>query len=77
MKTLPTLRLGACCPLDGGQQAQALHLPAHHLVTHGVVVGMTGSGKTGLLTAHAPLVRDARRALAATSGHLATGAQTG
>jgi hypothetical protein len=23
-------------------------LPAHHLVTHGVVVGMTGSGKTGL-----------------------------
>jgi len=49
MKTLPTLRLGACCPLDGGQQAQALHLPAHHLVTHGVVVGMTGSGKTGLL----------------------------
>jgi hypothetical protein len=25
-------------------------LPAHHLVTHGVVVGMTGSGKTGLLT---------------------------
>jgi type IV secretory pathway VirB4 component len=25
-------------------------LPAHHQVTHGVVVGMTGSGKTGLLT---------------------------
>src|ERR1700748_3759965 len=25
-------------------------LPAHHLVTHGVVLGMTGSGKTGLLT---------------------------
>jgi hypothetical protein len=23
-------------------------LPAHHLVTHGVVLGMTGSGKTGL-----------------------------
>ena len=27
-----------------------LHVPAHHLVTHGVVVGMTGSGKTGLVT---------------------------
>lgn len=25
-------------------------MPAHNLVTHGVVVGMTGSGKTGLLT---------------------------
>src|SRR5437868_12827589 len=25
-------------------------LPAHHLVTHGVVVGMTGSGKTGVVT---------------------------
>jgi molybdopterin-guanine dinucleotide biosynthesis protein len=25
-------------------------VPAHHLVTHGVVVGMTGSGKTGLIT---------------------------
>jgi hypothetical protein len=25
-------------------------MPAHHLVTHGVVVGMTGSGKTGLVT---------------------------
>src|SRR5215475_5969657 len=28
----------------------SLHLPARHLVTHGVVVGMNGSGKTGLLT---------------------------
>jgi len=49
MKKIPTLRLGACSPLSGGQQAEALRLPAHHLVTHGVVVGMTGSGKTGLL----------------------------
>jgi hypothetical protein len=24
-------------------------LPPHHLLTHGIVVGMTGSGKTGLL----------------------------
>ena len=27
-----------------------MDVPAHHLVTHGVVVGMTGSGKTGLVT---------------------------
>ena len=27
-----------------------LRLPPHHLTTHAVVVGMTGSGKTGLLT---------------------------
>ncbi|MET0795445.1 MAG: helicase HerA-like domain-containing protein [Polyangiaceae bacterium] len=27
-----------------------LKLPAHHLVTHAVVLGMTGSGKTGLTT---------------------------
>ena len=25
-----------------------LHLPSHRLTTHGVIVGMTGSGKTGL-----------------------------
>lgn len=25
-------------------------VPAHHLTTHGVVVGMTGSGKTGRVT---------------------------
>ena len=24
------------------------HLPSHRLTTHGVIVGMTGSGKTGL-----------------------------
>src|SRR2546430_2175065 len=46
----PSLYLGAVRPLSGGRTAQDLHLPAHHLVTHGVVVGMTGSGKTGLLT---------------------------
>lgn len=34
-------------------------LPAHHLVTHGVVVGMTGSGKTGLVTV---MVEEALRA---------------
>jgi type IV secretory pathway VirB4 component len=35
-----------------------LQLPAHHLVTHGVVVGMTGSGKTGLVTV---MIEDALR----------------
>jgi len=30
-------------PTDG-----RLHLPSHRLTTHGVIVGMTGSGKTGL-----------------------------
>ncbi|KYG02164.1 hypothetical protein BE21_55300 [Sorangium cellulosum] len=33
----------------GGAAARPLELPAHHLVTHGVIVGMTGSGKTGLV----------------------------
>jgi hypothetical protein len=45
----PALYLGAYRPLDASPGG-ALLLPAHHLVTHGVVVGMTGSGKTGLLT---------------------------
>ena len=34
-------------------------LPAEHLVTHGVVVGMTGSGKTGLVTV---MIEEAARA---------------
>jgi hypothetical protein len=45
----PSLYLGAYRPLDGTLGGR-LRLPAHHLVTHGVVVGTTGSGKTGLLT---------------------------
>jgi len=36
-----------------------LHLPTAHLTTHGVVVGMTGSGKTGLVTV---LAEEAQRA---------------
>ncbi|HEY3497822.1 MAG TPA: helicase HerA-like domain-containing protein [Polyangiaceae bacterium] len=50
MSASPSLFLGSSRPLDGAGEARALHMPAHHLVTHGVVVGMTGSGKTGLLT---------------------------
>ncbi|WP_437683903.1 ATP-binding protein [Sorangium sp. So ce131] len=54
MPTRP-FALGRCRPLSGDESASAasaarpLDLPAHHLVTHGVVVGMTGSGKTGLV----------------------------
>lgn len=49
MTTLPKLFLGAARPLRGTGTSTRLDLPAHHLVTHGVVVGMTGSGKTGLI----------------------------
>ncbi|XXX71736.1 helicase HerA-like domain-containing protein [Sorangium sp. So ce134] len=50
MPTRP-FALGRSRPLSGdpGAAARPLELPAHHLVTHGVVVGMTGSGKTGLV----------------------------
>jgi hypothetical protein len=41
--------LGGARPLGGRAPVGAYHLPSHHLVTHGVVVGMTGSGKSGLL----------------------------
>jgi DNA helicase HerA-like ATPase len=46
----PALNLGAWRYLDGADGGPDLILPAEHLVTHGVVVGMTGSGKTGLVT---------------------------
>jgi len=59
MRSMPRLHLGNGLSLDGGGAAAPLLLPAHHLVTHGVVVGMTGSGKTGLLTV---LVEEALRA---------------
>ncbi len=42
------LELGAYRRLAQGPMGR-LTLPPHHLLTHGVVVGMTGSGKTGLL----------------------------
>ncbi|MEY2932937.1 MAG: hypothetical protein RL033_3686, partial [Pseudomonadota bacterium] len=42
------LFLGGAAQPTGGK-AEHHHLPPHHLVTHGVVLGMTGSGKTGLL----------------------------
>ncbi len=50
------LRLGMARGLDGAapsgspSDGRAFDVPPHHLSTHGVVVGMTGSGKTGLVT---------------------------
>jgi hypothetical protein len=44
-----TLFLGGTRPLDGSGQTTRFDLPPDDLTTHGVVVGMTGSGKTGLL----------------------------
>src|SRR6478752_7973231 len=55
----PVLNLGAWRNLQGLEGGPALRLPAKHLVTHAVVVGMTGSGKTGLLTI---MVEEAARA---------------
>lgn len=49
MASLPILGLGQRLQLDGGGAPALWQLPAHHLVTHGVIVGMTGSGKTGLV----------------------------
>jgi hypothetical protein len=42
-------RLGDKRAVDGGKRG-AFDLPADHLLTHGAIVGMTGSGKTGLMT---------------------------
>ncbi len=41
--------VGAIRSLDGASASQACLLPAEHLVTHAIITGMTGSGKTGLL----------------------------
>jgi hypothetical protein len=46
----PLLNLGAWRRLDGSPGGAKLSLPPAHLATHAVVVGMTGSGKTGLVT---------------------------
>jgi DNA helicase HerA-like ATPase len=46
----PQLHLGVYRTLHDETQGGPARLPAHHLVTHSVVVGMTGSGKTGCLT---------------------------
>jgi len=41
MSKKPALNLGAWHRLNGSEGGPALQLPAHHLVTHAVVVGMT------------------------------------
>lgn len=43
------MRLGRCLPIGGEGAASVYEIPAHHLVTHAFLTGMTGSGKTGLL----------------------------
>ena len=45
-----TLYLGTGRLLDDPRRGGAVQLPSSHLITHWVVVGMTGSGKTGLVT---------------------------
>ena len=50
MTNTPAFNLGAWRTLDSAIGGNALDIPAQHLVTHGVIVGMTGSGKTGLVT---------------------------
>ena len=39
---------GVVDPATGDRTGDRLVHQAHHLTTHGVIVGMTGSGKTGL-----------------------------
>ena len=53
-----TLRLGQARSVNGRKALGKFELPAHHLLTHGLIVGMTGSGKTGLVTV---LVEEALR----------------
>ena len=50
MAKSPTFSLGAWRQLDGTGGGEELRLPAKHLVTHACITGMTGSGKTGLVT---------------------------
>ncbi|MBL8679268.1 MAG: ATP-binding protein [Myxococcales bacterium] len=45
----PSLYIGGHCALDGTPASSRLRIAPKHLLTHSVVFGMTGSGKTGLL----------------------------
>ncbi len=55
----PSFHLGERRSVDGKKELGRFELPADHLLTHGVIVGMTGSGKTGLVTV---LIEEALRA---------------
>ncbi len=46
---MATLDLGAQRSFAARSEARAWAIAPEHLVTHGVILGMTGSGKTGLL----------------------------
>ena len=56
---MSSLRVGRQLPISGKGPIESSALSAAHLVTHAVVTGMTGSGKTGLLFV---LVEEALRA---------------
>jgi hypothetical protein len=43
------LTLGGLRPLDGGGASERYAIPPEDLTTHAAIVGMTGSGKTGLV----------------------------
>ena len=43
------LSLGGTRPIDGSGLTRSFELRTESLLTHGVIVGMTGSGKTDLL----------------------------
>lgn len=58
MRAVPRLRLGNGLSLEGGGAVGPFALPAHHLVTHGVIVRVTGSGKTGFVTVLAEEARE-------------------
>lgn len=46
----PNFHLGAASLVANPEVHGKFRLPPHHFVTHGVIVGMTGGGKTGLIT---------------------------
>ncbi len=50
LRHTPILNFGGWRYIDGTEGGRALRVPAHHLVTHSVVLWMTGSGKTGFVT---------------------------
>ena len=49
MSSIPMLALGQGRALTDPRTRLRIGVPAHHLVTHAVVTGATGSGKTGLV----------------------------
>lgn len=50
MSANSAFRLGSWRRLNGALGGPLLRIPSNHLVTHAVLVGMTGSGKSGLVT---------------------------